>query len=739
MELTSTVYRRGQLCGVFRLENRKEITMEAKRLCPADVERLKAFRNMQAAADGGKISPAFQACRRKALEAWLGKRDEEALRIMREGFLELDSSHHRDLSLFCDLAALTGTLDREIADAEVRAKTSRKDRARLAYLLHRAGRSAEALEHAETIPLSPLYRDLLVRNGKWNDLALCITKGDQTKDSKRKGFWSRVFDGDVDEARFYLDSQKLLPSAEMWCLLGDVRGIVTRDWKKDREEFTTVPHSFALETANDRMLHQICEDDLAKALVSHTGIPCGSAQLYFDNISILGDQEKAVRIALDILGEDRAYLSPDNYKKEVAEWGHRIVALNALLRMGRTDLAVEQLRKLLESGEPSTERGEDAVTLSKLFEGDVRDGVRWAPMGLRLAGLETGREDLASKLVFLMRIAGEPDPRMRLHRFCELSRKHSDAIKQAEMEGFVREAWVTMGMPGDPDLSGSKEKMLERLMKNIDHADPADYRPLGLVRGRIELGEPSDPRHGDPRQKDFGPASGYVVARNLIKEQGPEAAVERFRQIAIRIILDGELEAAEVNSNVYERKDRWRGTNGWGISPSPEGLGLACLTHWDLPTEVAAPASEMLAWMQSSRPKPGGWASRALEKCGLYREALMSLRSALLYENSETRFDVLHPVARLDYLEARHAMEEGRRKDLQLWMARFQALAPYRPEYVRSVYDALVEDDEADEARKLDAMVRVFWKARLEELPGNVLFLEAQAEWDREMAKRKPN
>ena len=490
------------------------------------------------------------------------------------------------------------------------------------------------------------------------------------------------------------------------------------------------------EMGQDAVIAVAAEARLTQALASGEPVPYETMRDYFQFPDLLPDRERSARLAMALAAAPRCRHL--HSQPEIETNGHRLVAAEALLNLGKGDAAFAAMRPVLEGG-----------------GFDLPDSWAWGgyapPMlaAYRQAGHLASRAwpdaDAKTRLDRLAEIMGKADPVERARGMIALAEGH---VAGFDKKGLLQWLWLPLHdlarggrLPGD--VMAAAREVLERLApddreklrleafgKPLNFAltrrfdGPFDgglwFAPAPGVDLRERANDFEDPAlkslrgRWDPKLPDFAVPDGLVALKTLLESSRRDLADPLVRSLIGRLCLDRTLAAQRVQVTL--------GNSGFPAGPAE--LFPIAAAEWKFPGEWLD-AYGYACWCPDSGysdDRKVEWAARAMARVGRFAEAARLQRIYLLRTLSLAGDDpAVYPmeVAELIQYEALAAARRGDRESLMRNFGRHLRLMPYRPETGVAILAAWTGSEVPALNADARGIVEAYWAAKLLELPGS--------------------
>lgn len=697
----------------------------------------------------GNLSHRFTAGRARelALACWLARDDELAYRVLLEGLLCAPEPNDRNdawIAGFITASDRSAQADKDLLTMAAWMSDPQRALKRLP-LLRAAGRGREALAGPWPDRAPPELLEIAVENEAW-ECALRATV-DAIADGPRRDLARRCI-RILSRDPALLGRHVAPPNRTLQLLAGGEFDLVQQ-----------ALHALHREPVHDRDLRAMAMDAvlaasyearLTQALAAGEAVPLEVMQEYFRETDLLPDRARATRLAETLAAAPRCRRiyggSTGAAEDVVARDGHRWVAAEALVRLGRGDLSFAVLRPVLEHAPTINDPPVQGYFMQPL-------AAAWH-QGIELAAVAWPQATVAERMDRLATLTGKTAP-ARAAAMIRLARKHGTAMDKQQL---LRWLWLPMcdlaHGQGVPDkLAGAARKLLESrapdaadLRMLASFAAPPRVVDVGIARAQAGVGEwelifdpplatapAAAPRPAgdgpvpqslagrwDPRSADFTVLDGLAAVRILLESRRRELADRTMQDLMERLCLDPSLLEQEVE---ITWRNRQAGFSSRRAVRVPE-LVLVCHEAWGFPAEWLTRnawvcAHGVTGYADTERLLA---AARAYEQAGMI-EAAASVQRLYLFrtlspgaDNPRVEPSVVASCVRLDALAA---ARRGDRDAVLRGLRHYLQLMPYHPEAAGEVLAAWA-GGEAEVLRKsLAGAVRTYWSAKLLEVPGS--------------------
>lgn len=637
---------------------------------------------------------SHHSARMVAYSLWRQGQLDLGFRVMEEAFWGALDPEERYFGLFPELALLLGRMEEALkgADSVDLENGSERDKLRKAYLLAAAGRSREAVAFAEATPKSKLYQRLLEENGQWKVLTRLPAT---TKERPYRQAWYAYLDGDFEQGRrHHNDFGAERPHSILQLLLGDYNAVVVKEYRQ-RRVYQHQP-ALARRMAREHYLLALCEDELMAALEEKKAIPYQAMYFYFEDAALVPNRERALALAQQLAAMPQSSSDHDPWfrNEDWRTWAHKILAVQALVRLGRRDLAVEQARAVLGDRPDLSEL--PSYHRRVLFQALLDPGLWSGDSFLKLASRERPKASAAELLEYLAALIHEPNLEKRLAALWDLSKRHGEVLDAKDgalfnkMMAALEKRWRGKEQPPAPGFTSPQWKM-------------------------------TSPRPGkrfDPMADDFVIVDGIARARDLWKDKKENEARVLMKKIVLRVLLD---DGFIRQKSKFRMRDTVPGRNSTrSFEGIPQESALICFSQWGLPAELTMPAIHAFLHMPinhaSDRPS---WAANVYAGHGEYQKALQVLRT---YHRGGGSYsprgaDAFDKVSRLLSVEALAAIQKGAHEEALAILRRYLQINPHELRPIAEVRAKLRTAGDHATVEKLDSMIAEFWKSKLLRLP----------------------
>jgi hypothetical protein len=673
--------------------------------------------------------PLFSAheARSFALDSWMAGDAKLAGDFQMQAYLsEPDPEEHYD-SIFAPALRLLGRAEETLAQLEgdgnplpASVKTSKRAR-----LLRELGRTKEAMDCASPDHHPALRLRLAIETETW-DPAIRATLDLEDETKKREAMQACIA---------LLCGKKELVNrhtAGKHPVLNLLKGNGIRE--KDIAEM-----------ARDTELLSRLESRLTAALASGEPILAIDMSAYFQHLDLLPDRNRAILLAAELAKRDTCVFASASSGEKLT--GHKVLAAETLLLLGRGELAFAAMRPLMEASvEPHDFKRVEggAVTGGRIPA--VVAGYRQAT---RLAHFEWPEETAAQRMDRLGVILENKEPLARARGLIALISKHEAKLETLDLLQALQLAFLDLAHAGEvpeevkesaralllkrqPDPQ--ETRWLESQWARVPWTDETRHRPSkGKPTTKVSF-EPKPGADSDPKKPGFVIIDGLAAATKLHKQGDAAAARTLLQDVTIRLLLDSDLMRQEAEWNV-----EIQGPDGhFGSRFDSRGF-LSVLGYFDLleaPGDLVSGLIDACAypWTNYSDARRLHHAARVMAAAGDLPAALAYHRRFLVatmpaFGSEDVGVSGRREIAEMHRIRGMIAASEGDSATAVNTILQLVQIAPYVPNHARDITAILTKNGDTEAMKSARAAVEGFWRIRLLEIPESKTYRHWQKEW----------
>lgn len=597
----------------------------------------------------------LDALKKLFLEFHQKGQSEEAHRLLRAGYRLLAPKQEKEIGALAVVFGVMGKASEmcdylETTKDRVVGRAAKISRLRLGMPFQEGDPEVQVGE--------ALYCENLIRKGRWKVLKEYRMPSEPHAKWAHRQVWAGVLDFDDSTARANLYALKN-KSRQLMKALGQEEQFILADVERCRSAY----FGQTIGAGRERLVMRLCEDSIMHALEAVQPVPCGHLRLYFSDLSHLTDLARSKKIAEAVLARR---LSEGHGGKKTE---HKLIAVNALARLGETGLALEGAFAFFGDDLVSGMKGVNHWHLLKGLETRGLTSIDF----IKLGQLESGSENETKAILGVV--------------FSLLAKEEGDARRDA-----IRKLWKKheVGLGRKVPESGEGDLPLR----------PRIYQP--------KIGKEWDPWSDGVQTLDVVKQAGVLWDQNKKIE-----ARELLRDLIIRTALDPR--GIPVSDSI--KLSYGGGTSGFPVDFG-EKLIIGCLLL-KLPPELAG----TLVFHAGKGSRGCAWASRYFSEAGLYQQALPFARLAVFNEEDASYGGGLSAVAQYHFVSA---MTSGTFEEVKNHSLRLLQQAPYSPGYLQLVMSRL----EGEDIGRFREAIGGVWKMKLLGLPRSRTYRSELQRWN---------
>ena len=501
------------------------------------------------------------------------------------------------------------------------------------------------------------------------------------------------------------------------------------------------------EMARDSELLSRLEGRLTASLASGEPILSLDMSKYFIFLDLLPDKNRAALLAVELAKRDTSvFASPSSGEKLT---GHKVLAAETLLLLGRGELAFAAMRPLMESSvEPHDfKRVEGGVVTGGLIQ-VVAAAYRQA---IRLAHFEWPEGTAAERMDRLGAILENKDPLARARGMLALISKHEAKLEKLDLLQAFQLPFLDLAHAGEvpEDLKESARALLqERQLNQHEKAwlesqwtrVPWTHETRHVPsKGKTSTKVTFTPRPGsnlDPRKSGFVLIDGLTAATKLRKQGDTEGARALFRDITIRALLDYDMIRQEVEWRVESQSPN--GSFSSGFDTNGFETILLYIDTLEVPSDLVSSLVDACAnpWTNYSDAERLHHAARVMAAAGDLPAALAYHRRFLIatvppFDSEDVGVSGREEIAEMHRIRGMIAAGKGDSPAAVDTILQLVQIAPYVPGNAADIVAILKEKGNAEAMKSARAAVDGFWRIRLLEIPASESYRHWQKEWEK--------
>lgn len=498
--------------------------------------------------------------------------------------------------------------------------------------------------------------------------------------------------------------------------------------------------------ARDSELAARREARLTGALASGTPVQLGIMADYFRFLDQLPDKQRAIRIALDVSKTPACEIN-GRTNADGCDAAHKVIAAEALLLLGRGDLAFEAMRPLMQ-----------ASVAPHGFE----SASRWSPGAytkplvaacrqiIRIAHIEWPRETPVERMERLALVFGRNDPVRRGRGLLEMIFKHEACLEKTELLQALWFPFCDLAQTGvvPDDLKDRARSLVENRQPDEQerHWLESQWLPIPWqmksshppVTGKSITRYSFTPKpgvHSDPKQADFVTIDGISEAAKLHQLGKPAEACNLTRDIVIRLLLDPDTARQEVEWKVITQSGS--ATHSSGFSNRGLETVLFSFNALGFPPALASPFVDSCtdSWTNYADKDRLLHAARILAKADRHAAALSTYQRYLAFTvppvgSRDTGVAGREEIAEMQRVRGIVSAKESNSTQTVNSILRLLQLAPYQPEGASDVVAILKQNNDVNTLKSARMVTDDFWKARLIEIPSSATYQYWKQQWE---------
>ena len=500
------------------------------------------------------------------------------------------------------------------------------------------------------------------------------------------------------------------------------------------------------EMARDSELLSRLEGRLTASLASGEPILSLDMSKYFIFIDLLPDRNRAALLAVELAKRDTCVFAYASSGEKYT--GHKVLAAETLLLLGRGELAFPAMRPLMEASvEPHDFKG---------VESGVATGGRIVLVALgyrhltRIAHWEWPDAKAAERMDRLGAILENKDPLARARGMIALVSKHEAKLEKLELLQAFQLVFMDLAHAGEvpEELKETARALLQKRQPNgheaawlesqwtrVPWTDETRHRPS---KGKSTTKVSFTPKPGaasDPRKPGFVIIDGLAAATKLHKQGEADGARLLLTDVTLRLLLDYDLIRQEVDWRVETQSAANSFSSGFDTNGLETMLGY--FDTLGVPADLVSGLIDACAnpWTNYSDAERLLHAARVMAKAGDLRAALAYHRRYLIatvpaFGSEDVGLSGREEIAEMHRIRGMIAAGEGDSAAAVEAIRQLVQITPYVPGNAADIASILKEKGNADALKSARAAVDGFWRIRLLEIPASETYRHWQKEWE---------
>lgn len=500
------------------------------------------------------------------------------------------------------------------------------------------------------------------------------------------------------------------------------------------------------EMARDTELLSRLESRLTASLASGEPILAIDMSKYFIFLDLLPDKNRAALLAVELAKRDTCVFAYPSSGEKLT--GHKVLAAETLLLLGRGELAFAAMRPLMEASvEPHDFKQVESGAATGGRLASVVVGYRHVT---RIAHFEWPEGTAAERMDRLGAILENKDPLARARGMIALISKHEaklekmellqafqlvflDLAHAAEVPEDLKETARALVLKRQPDQR--EARWLESQSSRVPWTDETRHRPSKDKPSTKVSFTPKPGAASDPRKPGFVIIDGLAAATKFQKQGDAAAARSLLTDVTIRLLLDSDLMGQEAEWNVETvNADGYFGSRG-------DSRGFrAVLGYFDLlkvPADLTAGLTDACAnpWTNYSDAERLHHAARVMAAAGDLQAALAYHRRFLIATvpaigSEDVGVSGREEIAEMHRIRGMIAAGKGDSAAAVEAIRQLVQITPYVPGNAADIAAILKEKGNAEAMKSARAAVDGFWRIRLLEIPTSETYRHWQKEWE---------
>jgi hypothetical protein len=674
--------------------------------------------------------PLFSAneARSFARDSWMAGDGKLAGDFLMQAYLsEPDPEEHYD-SVFAPALRLLGRAEETLAqlDGEGNSLPAEVKASKRARLLRELGRTKEAMGAVSPDHQPELRLRLAIETESW-DVAIRATLDveDQTKKREAMQACIALLSGKEELVNRHL--------AGKHPVLNLLKGNGIRE-------------DDLAEMARDTELLSRLESRLTASLASGEPILSFDMSKYFHFLDLLPDRNRAVLLAVELAKRDTCVFASTSSGEKLT--GHKVLAAETLLLLGRGELAFAAMRPLMEASvEPHEFK---RVESGAVTGGQIRAVVAGYRQATRLAHFEWPEGTSAERMDRLGAILENKDPLARARGMIALISKYEAKLEKLDLLQAFQLVFLDLAHAGEvpeelkqtaralvmkrqPDQQ--ETRWLESQWTRVPWTDETRHRPSKEKPTTKVSFAPKPGAASDPRKPGFVIIDGLAAATKLQKQGDADGARTLLQNLTIRLLLDYDLMRQEAEWNVETDN-----TDGFVGSRYDSRGFRAILGYFDLlnvPADLVSGLVDACAnpWTNYSDAERLLHAARVMAASGDLTAALAYHRRFLIatvpaFGSEDIGRSGRDEIAEMQRICGMIAAEKGDSAAAVEAIRQLVQIAPYVPGNAADIAALLKEKGNADAMKSARAAINGFWRIRLLEIPASETYKHWQKQWE---------
>ena len=674
--------------------------------------------------------PLFSAheARSFALDSWMAGDGKLAGDFLMQAYLSEPDPEERYDSVFAPALRLLGRAEETLTqlDGDGNPLPASVKASKRARLLRELGRTKEAMDTASPDHHPELRLRLAIETEAW-DTAIRATLDveDVTKMREAMQGCIALFSGKAELVNRHAAGKN--------AVLNLLKGNAIRE-------------DDLAEMARDSELLSRLEGRLTASLASGEPILSLDMSKYFIFLDLLPDKNRAALLAVELAKRDTCVFAyPSSGEKYT---GHKVLAAETLLLLGRGELAFAAMRPLMEASvEPHDFKGVESGAATGGRLASVVVGYRHVT---RIAHFEWPEGTAAERMDRLGAILENKDPLARARGMIALISKHEAKLDKMELLQAFQLVFLDLAHAGEvpKDLKESARALLQERQLNqhekawlesqwtrIPWTDETRHVPS---KGKTSKKITFTPRPGsnlDPRKSGFVLIDGLAAATKLHKQGDAEGARALFRDMTIRALLDYDMMGQEVEWDVETRSPASDHSSGFDTNGF-ETI-LLYIDTLEVPSDLVSSLIDACAnpWTNYSDAERLHHAARVMAAAGNLPAALAYHRRFLIatvppFDSEDVGVSGREEIAEMHRIRGMIAAGKGDSAAAADAILQLVQIAPYVPGNAADIAAILKEKGNAEAMKSARGAVDGFWRIRLLEIPTSETYRHWQKEWE---------
>ena len=667
--------------------------------------------------------------RAMACDAWMAGDDPLAGDFLITAFLtDPDPEEHYDAA-FASALALLGRSEEILGKLDAAKPTMQGEiyQSKRARLLRSLGHASEAMKTISPGQQPALRLSLAIETGDWQAAILSAHKMEPDSSAKREGMNACI------------------------AVLSGKPELINRHTAREHPVIALLQGNALREAdladmARDAELAARREARLTAALASGAPVPVMLMGEYFRFLDLLPDKPRGIRLARDLAKRELCEINGET-NIEGGKTAHKVIAAEALLLLGRGDLAFDAMRPVMAtSAAPHDFRGV-AHGASGGFVQPIVAGYRQVT---RIADWEWPRDAPEKRIDHLAAILGHADPRVRARSLITLVSKHAGNLQKLDLLQALWLPFCDLAQAGEvpEDLRENARTMLEKLQP-----DERERRWLQSQSQRIpwQMESSHPPSKGktttqitftpepgvkaDPKQAAFVTIDGIVSAAKLQHQGNTAAARILIRDVILRLLLDPVTASQEVKWTLDARSAVL--TSGRKFTTRGLETLLQSFAALELPADPSPGFIDACAtpWTNHADQQRLLLAASILAKSGNHQAALSYHQRFLVMTipaigSSKTGAAGRKEIAEMQCFRGLLSATRDEHAGSVDSVRRLVQLAPYQPELASGIAAILKQKGQTETLKAARSAIDGFWATRLLEIPASETYQHWKTQWE---------